>query len=584
MTTASAHSVHIPVMGTGFTIDTPLKVARFGISSVVSLVDDVLIEQMRRRICHLHEEPFEPIENREDDSRARRITSYLDLLDRLVKQQMTRLRESVFTPESELTRYYEMLPHSPLRALYDRMLAATDLDVKATLQEQLRKLVVPGSIDVNIMTKLDADVFKGGQRQSPLLSSAMSALRGFAQSRLSSSVVLSAGLNRRLFRYFGDFDDFFPDDLGRLRKRIVLKVSDFRSAVVQGTLLARQGLWVSEYRVESGLNCGGHAFGGKGKVLGPILAEFQKEKGKLSEGLREVRDAALTALGRHAEQDPQPPRITVQGGIGTPEEDAMLRRHYQVDGTGWATPFLLVPEVTNLDAEHRRRLRDAGPDDVHLSDRSPLGVPFWSLKTSASEAARRERIAQGNPGSSCPKGFLVSNTEFTPVPICTASRAYQRRKLNEIAGADMPEDERNAAWEAVVAKACICHDLGGSATVPHGIDPDAHMAVCCGPNIVNFDGEYTLAQMLDHIYGRRPLPLAAERPHMFLRELALHLACLRDDPAVNGAAAEVRENLLAAIRHYRQNAAEIEPQRTASFLEALAELQAQLEIVDTPLR
>ena len=31
-------------VGTGFTIDTPLKVARYGISSVVSLVDDVLIE------------------------------------------------------------------------------------------------------------------------------------------------------------------------------------------------------------------------------------------------------------------------------------------------------------------------------------------------------------------------------------------------------------------------------------------------------------------------------------------------------------------------------------------------------------
>ena len=35
------HTFHIPVMGTGFTIDTPLKVARYGIASVVSLVDDL---------------------------------------------------------------------------------------------------------------------------------------------------------------------------------------------------------------------------------------------------------------------------------------------------------------------------------------------------------------------------------------------------------------------------------------------------------------------------------------------------------------------------------------------------------------
>ena len=37
------HTFHIPVMGTGFTLDTPLKVAHLGIDSVVSIVDDVLI-------------------------------------------------------------------------------------------------------------------------------------------------------------------------------------------------------------------------------------------------------------------------------------------------------------------------------------------------------------------------------------------------------------------------------------------------------------------------------------------------------------------------------------------------------------
>jgi hypothetical protein len=43
------HTFHIPVMGLAFSIDTPVKVARFGISSVVSIVDDVLIEQMRKQ-------------------------------------------------------------------------------------------------------------------------------------------------------------------------------------------------------------------------------------------------------------------------------------------------------------------------------------------------------------------------------------------------------------------------------------------------------------------------------------------------------------------------------------------------------
>ncbi len=42
-----SHTFHIPVMGIGFTIDTPVKVAQYGISSVISLVDDLLMEKMR---------------------------------------------------------------------------------------------------------------------------------------------------------------------------------------------------------------------------------------------------------------------------------------------------------------------------------------------------------------------------------------------------------------------------------------------------------------------------------------------------------------------------------------------------------
>ena len=41
------HSFHIPVMGTGHSVDTPIRVAPFGISSVISLVDDLLLEKIR---------------------------------------------------------------------------------------------------------------------------------------------------------------------------------------------------------------------------------------------------------------------------------------------------------------------------------------------------------------------------------------------------------------------------------------------------------------------------------------------------------------------------------------------------------
>ena len=48
---SKAHTFHIPVMGIGFTIDTPLKVSQYGIDSVISLVDDILLEKIRSFSC-----------------------------------------------------------------------------------------------------------------------------------------------------------------------------------------------------------------------------------------------------------------------------------------------------------------------------------------------------------------------------------------------------------------------------------------------------------------------------------------------------------------------------------------------------
>jgi hypothetical protein len=37
------HSFHIPVMGLAYTIDSPIRVSKYGISSVIALADDGLI-------------------------------------------------------------------------------------------------------------------------------------------------------------------------------------------------------------------------------------------------------------------------------------------------------------------------------------------------------------------------------------------------------------------------------------------------------------------------------------------------------------------------------------------------------------
>src|SRR5690606_27084639 len=151
-----------------------------------------------------------------------------------------------------------------------------------------------GSIDVNIMTKVDKTNYAAdGTALPPEYSDASAALRGFAMSNLRSAVILSAGLNPRLYSYFEKFDDFFPDAAGWLAKRIILKVSDYRSALIQGKLLAKKGLWVSEFRIESGLNCGGHAFVNDGVLLGPIMETFKTQRAALYAELKTLCDAAL---------------------------------------------------------------------------------------------------------------------------------------------------------------------------------------------------------------------------------------------------------------------------------------------------
>ena len=584
----SEHTFHIPVMGTGFTIDTPLHVAKYGISSVISLVDDVLIEQMRKFHCHREGEPYEEISSRDEDARARRITAYLNLIDCLVQRQVEALQSSPFQPGSEIMQYYEMLPENLLKQTLQDILAATDPEKKSRLGDLLRRHAVPGSIDVNIMTKLDRDTYRSGKKLAPEFSDAMTALRGYANSSLKSSIIFSAGINRRLYNYMTKFDDFYPNEDGIIKKKIVLKVSDYRSAEVQGRFLAKQGLWVSEYRVESGLNCGGHAFASKGQLLGPVLEEFKRKKSELIKKLTVIYGKAMSSLGRHLHKDTPELRITVQGGIGTAEENQFLLKYFEVDATGWATPFMLVPEVVNLDEVHLKKLVDASSDDVFVSDASPLGIPFWNLRTSASEEARRHRIDEGKPGSPCPKGFVKFNSEFSKHPVCVASRIYQKRKLQHLVKEELSAKQLSLFREKVFAKSCICHDLAGNATLKNNIDPNATPAVCCGPGIVDFSKIATLQEMVNHIYGRLSLLTNSARPNMFIRELGLNIDRLRNEieefsvgvlSATPKYFQEFKANLLKGIEYYQELADQFVEEQRRLFLDDLKRLQETVKAI-----
>jgi len=533
MNHTTQHTFHIPVMGIAFTIDTPVKVAKFGISSVLSLIEDDLIEKMRKVICTNENIPYVEITVMELDHRAKRMSTYLNLLKKVVEKQICILKNESFDTDFNINLYFELLPeNSPAKLKYLNMLEAEGNERKI-LQSQLKKMIVPGSIDVNIMTKLDRTNYdKEGNELDAMYSDAHVALRGYANSNLKSSIVFSAGLNPRLFAYCEQFNGFFPDPKGEINKKIILKVSDFRSAHIQGKFLAKKGLWVSEFRIESGINCGGHAFISGGIPLGPILEEFKNKREELYEELYNECSNALKQSGRPALMSKPDFKITAQGGIGTSEENSFLLDYYNLDATGWGSPFLLVPEATNVDDDTLEKLACAHQSDYYLSDASPLGVPFNNFRYSSSEMQRLKRINKNKPGSPCYKKILSSNTEFTDKPICTASREYQNLKIQQLRNTITDKSLLKREIETIEEKDCLCEGLTAAAFLKNKTNLSHKLSavtICPGPNLAYFSGVFSLKQMVDHIYGRTNILNVLPRPNVFVNELQLYADYLRKE-------------------------------------------------------
>lgn len=525
----SQHTFSIPVMGTGHSIDSPIRVAPYGINSVISIVDDLLIERIRKHYATLLKLPYENIPRNAEDGRARRITAYLDLVQDIVQQKFETIKNQAFFEKNEKARYFDMLPDtSELKRKYSQLMKTTAENVRDTLMAEVNSLMSPGSIDVNIMAKVDGFSFtNSGQPMTAEFSDGSAALRGFANSKLSSSLVLSAGFNPRLYNYLAEFEDFYRDAKGNIKKKIILKVSDFRSALIQGKYLAKKGLEIFEYRIESGLNCGGHAFASDGYLLPSLLKEFREKREMLSTAIQPLIESYYEENrgGFKRTWQVNEPRLTVQGGIGTSGEAERLLHNFEMDATGWGSPFLMVPEATTVDAPTMKLLQNAKEEDLYLSGVSPLGVPFNNVRNTGSEKWHKERIEKGKPGSPCPKGFLESNTEFTENPICTASSQYQLLKISQINDSDMPDQKKEKQRAKVLDKACLCDHLGNGALISLGIlkEHRAPQAICPGPNIAWFNRQYSLQEMIDHIYGRTESLVPSERPHMFAKELVMYV-------------------------------------------------------------
>jgi len=531
------HTFHIPVMGTGHSVDTPIRVAPLGITSVISLVDDILLEKIRKYYCKKFCLPYSRIQRNAFDGRAKRTTAYLDMVHEIVQIKMENIRKQPFFEKNDKSKYFDLLPDkAPLKIKYNELVNMKSGSARNAMAKELTNKMLPGSIDVNIMVKLDSIHYdKNGNPLADKFSDAKAALRGYANSSLKSGIVFSAGINQRLFNYMTRFKDFYRDKTGKIKKRIILKVSDFRSAIIQGKFLAKKGLEIYEFRIESGLNCGGHAFASNGILLPSLLKEFKEKRDSLLAMFQPLiqkyykkMDWEYPESATESAHEPaltSRPLITVQGGIGNNGEALRLMEKYNMDLTGWASPFLLVPETTCVDDSTRELLKQAGGKDLYLSDISPIGIPFNNIRNSGSEIWTNKQIANAKPGSMCPKGFLVSNTEFSELPICLASREYQKRKLEEINNADFSFNEKERLCRAVVRKTCICDHLANGALINLGIagEKNSPQSICPGPNIAWFNRLYTLQEMVDHIYGRCPSLVSSRRPHMFANEIVMYV-------------------------------------------------------------
>jgi hypothetical protein len=556
------HSFHIPVLGVGYSIDTPINVAHYGISSVISLVDDSTMEKMREFYSNKFDIPFKKITKEVEDFRAKRITSYLNLVDEIVKRKVAELKSSAIHAGEEIEKYVHMLPDSStIKEKFN--LAKISRDAAEEFSKWVNEKLHVGSVDVNIMTKLDKVNSKNGVELPVEYNDAHAALRGYANSGLTSSLVLSAGMSPRLYSYLENFKDFFPDVNGFIKKKIILKVSDFRSALVQGKIFAGKGLWISEYRIESGVNCGGHCFPTNGILFGPILEEFKKNRDMLFDTCIEMYKSAL-----HKKEIRQPAetpdiKVTAQGGVGTSEEHDFLINNYGLDSVGWATPFMLVPEVISIDNETIKILADAKEDDLVYSGLSPLGVPFNTVKGVSMSLHKEELVKNGKPGYSCTKGFLKYNTEYTEKPICTSSRQYQTIKLKELEEQNLPEEEYKKAFGKITEKECLCNGLSTSTLLSKNIEvkPNFKVTCCPGPNLAYFSKISTLKEMADHIYGRINLLDNRPRPHMFLKELNMYLDIFkerienfmnnREDSKELKQLQAFRQNLIEGINYYK---------------------------------
>jgi len=218
-----------------------------------------------------------------------------------------------------------------------------------------------------------------------------------------------------------------------------------------------------------------------------------------------------------------------------------------------------------------------------------LGIPFNSVMGTTNEALKQKRISEGKAGSSCPKKYLALNKEYSGKAICTASRKYQERKIEEL---ELQKDEITkevfkARLEKILEKSCLCVGLSNASLIENQLSVKGEaqgIVVCPGPNIAYFTEEVSLLKMVSHIYGNDNIIARNDRPHFFIKELKMYADYLKKD--MESMLEETSKMALKKMEKFRQNLLEgieyyenLFSKNTNYFATKKAEILAELQSI-----
>ena len=106
----------------------------------------------------------------------------------------------------------------------------------------------------------------------------------------------------------------------------------------------------------------------------------------------------------------------------------------------------------------------------------------------------------------------------------------------------------------ITEKSCLCVGLANASYIENDMPIKGQqqgVVICPGPNLAYFDKEYSLQEMVQHIYGNTNVMHETERPNLFIKELKMYVDYLQNE--INTFTDEVTANQLKKWNTYRNN-------------------------------